>query len=126
MKMAETVSAAAYIDTSVDVINQRILGRYQDGMGRTWDDANHMKFYNDGLVPFPFLSDGMWFMTQQRRWGLLKKDPDYAAVARAVNRTGLYAEAATQVHASVPASPMRTSRLIDGTIWSGVEPARVA
>src|SRR5262252_7887220 len=44
MKMADTVSAAAYVNTSVDVINQRILGRYQNGRGRTWDDPNHMKF----------------------------------------------------------------------------------
>jgi nitrate/nitrite transport system substrate-binding protein len=126
MKMAETVSAPACIDTSADVIHQRILGRYQDGMGRTWDDPNHMKFYNDGLVPFPFLSDGMWFMTQQRRWGLLRKDPDYAAVAREVNRIDLYAQAAAQVHASVPESPMRASRLMDGVVWSGAEPARYA
>ena len=34
-----------------------------------------MKFYNDGYVNFPFLSDGMWFLTQHRRWGLLKEDP---------------------------------------------------
>jgi nitrate/nitrite transport system substrate-binding protein len=126
MRMAETVAAPAYVDTSVDVINQRIRGRYQDGMGRSWDDPDHMKFYNDGLVPFPFLSDGMWFMTQQRRWGLLKQDPDYLAVAREVNRTDLYAQAATQVHASVPASTLRTSRLMDGVTWSGAEPARYA
>ena len=23
-----------------------------------------MKFFNDGLVNFPYLSDGMWFLTQ--------------------------------------------------------------
>ena len=41
-----------------------------------------MKFYNDGYVNFPFLSDGMWFLTQHKRWGLLKEDPDYLAVAQ--------------------------------------------
>jgi hypothetical protein len=43
----------SYVNTSVDAINQRILGRYQNGMGKTWDDPNHMKFYNDGAVNFP-------------------------------------------------------------------------
>lgn len=126
LKMAETVSAAAYVNTSVDVINQRILGRYQDGMGRTWDDPNHMKFYNDGLVPFPFLSDGMWFLTQHRRWGLLKSDPDYLAVARQVNQIELYKQAAAQVGVPVPSGDMRTSRLIDGAVWDGRDPERFA
>ena len=38
MKMAEVVSNTAYVNTAVDVINQRILGRYQNGLGKTWDD----------------------------------------------------------------------------------------
>jgi nitrate/nitrite transport system substrate-binding protein len=52
-KMAETVADKSYVNTSVDAINQRILGRYQNGMGKTWDDPNYMKFYNDGAVSFP-------------------------------------------------------------------------
>jgi nitrate/nitrite transport system substrate-binding protein len=80
-KMAETIADKSYVNTSVDVINQRILGRYQNGLGKTWDDPNHMKFYNDGTVNFPYLSDGMWFMTQHKRWGLLKEHPDYLKVA---------------------------------------------
>ena len=54
MKMAEVVSNTAYVNTAVDVINQRILGRYQNGLGKTWDDPNHMKFFNDGAVNFPY------------------------------------------------------------------------
>jgi nitrate/nitrite transport system substrate-binding protein len=42
MKMAEVVADKAYVNTSVDAINQRILGRYQNGLGKTWDDPNHM------------------------------------------------------------------------------------
>ena len=71
-KMADTIADKAYVNTGVDAINQRILGRYQNGLGKTWDDPNHMKFYNDGLVNFPYLSDGMWFLTQHKRWGILR------------------------------------------------------
>ena len=92
--MAETIADKSYVNTAVDVIVERILGRYQNGIGKTWDDPNYMKFYNDGSVNFPYLSDGMWFMTQHRRWGLLKADPDYLAVAKQVNRIDLYKEAA--------------------------------
>ena len=125
-KMAETIANKSYVNTSVDVINQRILGRYQNGMGKTWDDPNHMKFYNDGLVNFPYLSDGMWFLTQHRRWGLLKEDVDYLAVAKSINRIDIYKAAASMVKVNVPKDPMRTSKLVDGVIWEGKDPKAYA
>jgi nitrate/nitrite transport system substrate-binding protein len=125
-QMAETIADKAYVNTSVDVINQRILGRYQNGLGKTWDDPNHMKFYNDGAVNFPYLSDGMWFLTQHKRWGLLKEHPDYLAVAKKVNQVELYKQGAALAKASVPKDAMRTSKLIDGTVWDGKDPAKYA
>jgi nitrate/nitrite transport system substrate-binding protein len=126
MKMAETVAQKAYINTGVDAINQRILGRYQNGLGKTWDDPNHMKFYNDGAVNFPYLSDGMWFLTQHKRWGLLKDHPDYLGVAKQVNQIALYKEAASALKVPLPKSDMRSSKLIDGVVWDGKDPAKYA
>jgi nitrate/nitrite transport system substrate-binding protein len=125
-KMAEVIAAKSYVNTSKDAIDQRIMGRYQNGLGKTWDDQNYMKFYNDGAVNFPYLSDGMWFMTQHRRWGLLKQDPDYLAVASAVNQVALYKDAATLAKAPVPSSPMRSSKLMDGSVWDGKDPKAYA
>jgi len=125
-KMAETIAEKSYVNTSVDAINQRILGRYQNGMGKTWDDPNHMKFFNDGLVNYPYLSDGMWFLTQHKRWGLLKDHPDYLAVAKQINQIEIYKQAAAQVKVSLPKSDMRSSKLIDGVVWDGSNPARYA
>ena len=126
LKMAETIADKSYVNTSVDAINQRILGRYQNGLGRTWDDPNAMKFFNDGLVPFPYLSDGMWFSTQHRRWGLLKEDIDYLAVAKSINQIDLYKEAAGAMNISVPKDPMRSSKLMDGLVWDGKNPKAYA
>ncbi len=126
LKMAEVVAEKAYINTSVDVINQRILGRYQNGLGKTWDDPNHMKFFNDGAVNFPYLSDGMWFLTQHKRWGLLKEHPDYLGVAKQINQVDLYKQAASALKISIPKDPMRTSKLIDGVVWDGKDPAKYA
>jgi nitrate/nitrite transport system substrate-binding protein len=125
-KMAETVAQKAYINTSVDAINQRILGRYQNGMGKTWDDPNHMKFFNDGAVNFPYLSDGMWFLTQHKRWGLLKSHPDYLGVAKQVNRIDLYQSVASAMKINVPKDAMRSAKLIDGVVWDGRNPAQYA
>ncbi|GAB3183187.1 CmpA/NrtA family ABC transporter substrate-binding protein [Hydrogenophaga aquatica] len=126
LKMAETIADRAYVNTGVDAINQRILGRYQDGMGKTWDDPNHMKFYNDGAVNFPYLSDGMWFLTQHKRWGLIKDHPDYLGVAKAINRIDIYKQAATASKTPLPKSEMRTHKLVDGVVWDGKDPAKYA
>lgn len=126
LKMAETIAAKSYVNTGVDAINQRILGRYQNGLGKTWDDPNHMKFFNDGKVNFPYLSDGMWFLTQQKRWGLLKDHPDYLAVAKQVNKVDLYKQAASALNVPVPKDPMRTSKMIDGVVWDGKDPRKYA
>ena len=125
-KMAETIADKSYVNTSKDAIDQRIMGRYQNGLGKTWDDQNYMKFYNDGAVNFPYLSDGMWFMTQHRRWGLLKEDPDYLAVATSVNQVGLFKDAAAMTKTPVPKSPLRTSKLLDGSTWDGKNPKAYA
>jgi nitrate/nitrite transport system substrate-binding protein len=125
-KTADTVAQKSYINTDSDVIVARMLGRYDNGIGKTWDDKNAMKFFNDGAVNFPYLSDGMWFLTQHKRWGLLKSDPDYLGVAKQVNRVDIYKQAAAAAGVSLPKSDMRSSKLIDGVVWDGKDPAKYA
>lgn len=104
------------------IITPRMTGEYSDGCGRSWHDPERLKFFDGGQVNFPYLSDAMWFLTQQRRWGLLGSDPDYLAVARAVNRIDVYRDAAAQIGVSLPAGEMRSARLMDGTVWDGSDP----
>ncbi|ARP87485.1 CmpA/NrtA family ABC transporter substrate-binding protein [Bordetella genomosp. 9] len=125
-KTAETVAAKSYINTDVNVIAGRMLGTYDNGLGKTWDDAHAMRFFNDGAVNFPYLSDGMWFLTQHKRWGLLPDHPDYLAVARQVNRIDVYKQAAAALGVSLPAGEMRSATLMDGKVWDGSHPAAYA
>lgn len=125
-KTAETVAAKSYVNTDMAVIVDRMLGRYDNGLGRTWDDEHPMRFYGDGAVNFPYLSDGMWFLTQHKRWGLLKDHPDYLAVAKQINRIDVYKQAASAVGAPLPAQDTRASTLIDGVAWDGSNPAAYA
>ena len=124
--VAKVIAEKSYVNTDFDSIEDRMLGQYNNGNGRKWQDPNYMKFFNDGKVNFPYLSDGMWFMTQHKRWGLLKTDPDYLAEAKKVNQIKLYTEAATQLKIAVPKSPMRSSKLIDGVVWDGKDPVKYA
>ena len=125
-KTAEVIAAKAYVNTDVDVIRSRMIGQYENGLGKSWSEKNFMKFYNDGAVNFPYLSGGMWFMTQHKRWGLLKAHPDYLAVAKKVNQIALYKEAATQVKAPIPKNELREAKLIDGVVWNGKDPKAYA
>jgi nitrate/nitrite transport system substrate-binding protein len=126
LQVAKLISSKSYVNAPEEVIEGRFLGHYDNGNGKKWQDPNYMKFFDDGKVPFPYLSDGMWFLTQHKRWGLLKSDPDYLAVAKKVNRIDLYTEAATQLKVAVPKGPMRSSKLIDGVVWDGKDPKAYA
>jgi len=125
-KVAEIIADKSYVNCPVDVIDQRLEGNYDNGIGKQWKDADYMKFYNDGATNFPYLSDGMWFLTQHKRWGLLKEDPDYLAVAQKVNQIEIYKQAAAMTKTPVPKDPLRTSKLIDGIVWDGRNPKTYA
>jgi len=68
----------------------------------------------------------MWFLTQHKRWGLLKSHPDYLAVAKQVNQVELYRSVAGAMKISVPKDVLRTSKLIDGVVWDGKNPTQYA
>jgi len=68
----------------------------------------------------------MWFLTQFKRWGLLREHPNYLQVAQQINQIELYRQAATQLNISVPREPLRSSTLMDGVVWNGRDPARYA
>ncbi len=125
-QVAKIIAEKSYVNTDVAVIEGRMLGEYDNGNGKRWKDNNYMKFYNEGYVNFPFLSDGMWFLTQHRRWGLLKEEPDYLAVAKSVNQLDLYKEAATQLKVPLPKDTLRSSTFLDGKIWDGKAPQQYA
>jgi nitrate/nitrite transport system substrate-binding protein len=123
---AQLISGSDYVDAPLSAIQPRFLGQYQDGLGNAWLDPNPLRFFADGQVTMPWLSDGIWFMTQFRRWGLLKDDPDYLAVAQRIHQLDLYRDAASALGITVSASTMRSSVLLDGTRWDGSDPAGYA
>ncbi len=127
IETAKSIAGRAYVNTAPETIQGRMLGDYDNGLGKKWKDAHGMRFFNDGAVNYPYLSDGMWFLTQHKRWGLIEADPDYLAVAKKINRTDLYKQAATAVGGiNLPASDMRSSTLFDGKVWDGSNPADYA
>jgi nitrate/nitrite transport system substrate-binding protein len=125
-KVAQVIAQKSYVNTEESVIVGRMKGEYDNGIGKKWKDPNYMKFYNGGMVNYPYLSDGMWFLTQHKRWGLLKEDMDYLAISKQVNQIEIYKQAATLAKVPLPASPMRSARLMDGVVWDGKDPKAYA
>jgi len=71
--------------------------------------ATALRFHGDGLVNVPWLSDGMWFLQQFRRWKLLpaqSSESDEAIVAR-IHRIETYRQAAEWVGVAVPSVATR-------------------
>ena len=120
---AEVLASPAYVNAGRDVLQVCLAGRpgkaYATG---DWRGHNGLHFFAGGEASFPWLSDGMWFLTQQRRWGLLRADPAYAAIACEINRIDLYRDGAAMAGVAVPDSPMRSSTLLDGRVWDGSDP----
>ncbi len=82
--MAEVVSKPQYINTQKEVILGRMLGDYDYGDGRKEKDPNYMTFF-DRNTNFPWKSHGVWWLTQFRRWGMVKGAPDYTEIANKVS-----------------------------------------
>lgn len=123
---AQLLSGSDYIDAPLSAILPRFIGHYEDGLGNAWLDAHPLRFCANGEASMPWLSDGIWFMTQFRRWGLLRDDPDYLAIAQDIHQLGLYRQAAEAVGIPTPDHAMRRSTLIDGSVWDGSDPASYA
>ena len=124
---AEVLSSPDYVNAGRDLLQLCLAGRAGEG-GRpgNWRGHNGLRFFADGEATFPWLSDGMWFLTQQRRWGLLRSDPCWRAVAAEVNRIDLYREAAGLAGVALPHEVMRRSTLFDGRVWDGSDPDNYA
>src|SRR5580693_4868728 len=78
-EIAEAIAPANYINAPVTVLEQVLTGTYADGLGGVKTDAKRVDF-----DPFPWQSFAVWMLTQMKRWGQIKGDVDYKAVAEQV------------------------------------------
>src|SRR5256885_3858946 len=95
-RAAEVVAKPAYINCPPEIILQRLLGNYDYGDGRKEQDKYYMIFSNRDCN-YPQRAFGMWWLTQFRRWGMVKGAPDYQGVAKRVLRPDIYLEAMKEV-----------------------------
>jgi nitrate/nitrite transport system substrate-binding protein len=91
-KAAEIVARPTYINCPPEIILQRLLGNYDYGDGRKEQDKHYMIF-SDRDCNYPQPAFGKWWLTQFRRWGMVKGAPDYSGIVKKVMRPDIYREA---------------------------------
>src|SRR4249919_1657644 len=78
-QIAATIAPANYLNQPETVLEQILPRSYADGLGNVKRDPERIDF-----DPFPWQSFAIWILTQMKRWGQVKGDVDYKAVAEQV------------------------------------------
>ena len=138
---AETVKILArpqYVGADEKVLLASMTGKFTFAEGDTRATPEFNLFF-DQQASYPFYSDGIWFLTQMRRWGQIaqaKPDQWYLDTVKAAYRPDLYAAAAESLvadgkadAAAFPKSDgfrVYTRKAIDGVAFDAHKPAAYA
>ena len=112
-KAASWLTKPYYVNAPLQVIEARLLGSSDLGcdLGVQKYKGDYMTFYNNGVVNTPRKSHAMWFLAQYVRFGYLKAEPSYKAIAEKLILDDLFAEVAKEmiVPVQVDMKPFKTT-----------------
>ncbi len=108
--IAETIAPAAYLNQPVTVIEQSLTGTYADGLGNIKTDPRRVDF-----DPMPWHSFAVWMLTQMKRWGQIKGDVDYKAIAEQVFLATDTARLMTEMGLAAPTSTTKSFSVMGKT-----------
>ena len=112
---ADVISRPTYINCPPEIILERLMGKYNYGDGRSEQDPDYM-VYSDRNCNYPHQIYGTWFMSQFRRWGMVKGTPDYKGVTHRVLRSDIYLEAMKELGVGKPITEQTRATLFDSTL----------
>lgn len=124
-KAADVVARPAYINCPPEIILQRLLGRYEYGDGRKEQDPYYMIFSHRDCN-YPQRAFGLWWLSQFRRWGMVKEMPDYQGVVTRVLRPDIYLEAMKEIHVTPKIADLHQVTFGDGTTFDASDPEKYA
>jgi nitrate/nitrite transport system substrate-binding protein len=124
-KVAEIVSRATYINCPPGLILARLLGKYDYGDGRTEQDPKYMIF-SERQCNFPQKTFGYWWLSQFRRWGMVKQAPDYQGIVKRVLRPDIYVEAMKELGVKPQTEDTSKVTFFDGGVFDPADPEKYA
>src|SRR5215467_7262073 len=107
-EIAASIAPANYLNQPETVLEQILTGTYADGLGNVKRDPNRIDF-----DPFPWHSFAVWILTQMKRWGQIKGDVDYKAVAEQVYLATDAAKLMKEVGLPPPPTTSKTFSVMD-------------
>jgi nitrate/nitrite transport system substrate-binding protein len=113
--VAEVISQPTYINCPKEIILDRLQGKYDYGDGRPKEQDPNYMIFNQRNCNFPSRTYGYWWMSQFRRWGMVKGAPQYKQVSERVLRTDLYSSAMKEMGVKVTAQDLQPTKFIDHT-----------
>jgi nitrate/nitrite transport system substrate-binding protein len=134
LEAVEIISRKDYVGADKAVIAKSMTGtfEYEKGDIRPMPDFNVFYKYD---ATYPFYSDGVWFLTQMRRWGQISEAKPaawYDETIKKVYRPDIWKKAAELLveEGKIPASDIPTtdgyksasSDFIDGITYDGKDP----
>ncbi len=112
-KAASWLTKPYYVNAPLAIIEARLAGSSDLGcdLGVQKYKGNYMTFYKNGIVPMPKKVYAYWFLAQFVRFGYLKSEPNYAAVADKLILDDLYEEVAKEmkIPSQTDMQPIRTN-----------------
>ena len=124
-RMADVVSKPTYINCPPEIILGRLLGKYEYGDGKQEQDPNYMIF-SQRECNFPQKTFGMWWLSQFRRWGMVKSAPDYQGIVNKVMRQDIYLEAMKEIGVMTKFKDMQKQTFFDGGVFDPSDPEKYA
>jgi nitrate/nitrite transport system substrate-binding protein len=124
-RVADVVSRATYINCPPDIIYSRMMGEYDYGDGRKEKDPMYMIF-SDRECNFPQKTFGLWWLSQFRRWGMVKTAPDYNGIVSRVIRQDMYVDAMKDMGMTAKFKDMQPQKFWDGTTFNPAETEKYA
>jgi nitrate/nitrite transport system substrate-binding protein len=123
-KFAEVIARPAYVNCPPSTILERLMGKYEYGDGRVEQDPNFMIFSNRNCN-YPQQIYAKWWLTQFRRWGMVKTEPDYNGIPKRVLRSDIYLEAMKELGVNTKVAEEQKITLFDG-VFDGTSPEKYA
>lgn len=122
-ELAKILSQAKYVNAPVDVLESRLLGIYDLGIGKHTYKDDYMVFFKGGQVPFPRKSHAIFFLAQYKRWGMVKEPLDYKGIVDKIVMQDIYIKVAKDLGIPIPKDDMKPlSGFIDGVTFDPNNP----
>ncbi len=123
-QIAATISKPSYLNCPPEIILDQLQGKYDYGNGIKEQNPNYMIFAARNCNA-PLKSYGHWWLSQFRRWGMVKGPQDYTGIVNQVIRPDLYLGAISELGVKPTLADMAPIKLADG-VFDPKDPEKYA